>query len=386
MTVLAGPAAPPEPVDWAMAGRIAARLAGTDLVHRSYAGAAVRADVTELVELAAPVVEAATGLALHRPFATETLTRQEWCERNLVLTRRMLAPLTDRLAARLARSPAAPVGRRVAAGELGLVLGYASQRVLGQYDPFRDSGLGPRPGPGAGDPGGGAGTGAGSGAMYVVAANVVATEQRLGLPSRAFRLWLVAHELTHRAQFAGVPWLRDHFRGLVDRVVRALDLDPAAVVAAAGRALRHLRRAEPVPAAGPLGVLVTDTQREALEGIQALMALLEGHGNFVMRRVGVALVPGSERVGAALAARRRAGGIQGLVARLAGLEMKLRQYGLGERFCDMVTREAGDAALRWPWAAPGWLPTLAELDDPPRWLRRVDGLPRPPAVPEGPAG
>jgi len=380
VTVLAGPTAPPEPVDWAMAGRLAARLAGTDLVHRSYAGAAVRADVTELVELAAPVVEAETGLALHRPFPVETLTRREWCERNLVLTRRMLAPLTDRLAARLARSPAAPVGRRVAAGELGLVLGYASQRVLGQYDPFRDTDTGHRSDPGAAVDGDGAGVGA----MYVVAANVVATEQRLGLPSRAFRLWLVAHELTHRAQFAGVPWLRDHFRELVERVVRALDLDPGAIVAAAGRALRYLRRAEPVPESGPLGVLVTDTQREALEGIQALMALLEGHGNFVMRRVGAALVPGSERIGAALAARRAAGGIQGLVARLAGLEMKLRQYGLGERFWDTVTREAGDAALRRPWAAPGWLPTLAELDDPRRWLRRVDSLPGPPAVP-GPA-
>ena len=40
----------------------------------------------------------------------------------------------DGSATRLARNPFAPVGRQVAAGELGALLGYMSQRVLGQYD------------------------------------------------------------------------------------------------------------------------------------------------------------------------------------------------------------------------------------------------------------
>jgi hypothetical protein len=59
-------------------------------------------------------------------------------------------------------------------------------------------------------------------------------------------------------------------------------------------------------------------------------------------------------------------------ASLAGLEMKLRQYEQGKRFCDAVVREGGIAALNRVWRSPATLPTLAELDHPSSWLRRTD--------------
>ena len=48
--------------------------------------------------------------------------------------RSLLAPFSDTVGARMAPSPVAPVGRRVAGAELGFLLGYVAQRVLGQYD------------------------------------------------------------------------------------------------------------------------------------------------------------------------------------------------------------------------------------------------------------
>ena len=47
---------------------------------------------------------------------------------------RLLAPLIARVGERMARSRVAPIGRRVAGTETGVLLGYLSQRVLGQYD------------------------------------------------------------------------------------------------------------------------------------------------------------------------------------------------------------------------------------------------------------
>ena len=49
--------------------------------------------------------------------------------------------------------------------------------------------------------------------VYYVGPNVLGLEKRFAFPPREFRLWLALHEVTHRAQFTGVPWMRGHFLG-----------------------------------------------------------------------------------------------------------------------------------------------------------------------------
>ena len=44
-----------------------------------------------------------------------------------------------------------------------------------------------------------------------VETEILALEKRFAFPPREFRLWLALHEVTHRAQFTGVPWMRGHF-------------------------------------------------------------------------------------------------------------------------------------------------------------------------------
>ena len=72
--------------------------------------------------------------------------------------------------------------------------------------------------------------------------NIIGLEKRFAFPPREFRLWLALHEVTHRAQFTGIPWMRQHFLGLVNQTVQAVDPDPEAVP----------RRARP-PGRGPEG-------------------------------------------------------------------------------------------------------------------------------------
>jgi uncharacterized protein (DUF2342 family) len=57
--------------------------------------------------------------------------------------------------------------------------------------------------------------------------------------------------------------------------------------------------------------------------------------------------------------------------RMLGLEMKLRQYETGKRFCDAVVAVAGVEALNRAWASPEALPSWPELEDPDAWLARV---------------
>jgi coenzyme F420 biosynthesis associated uncharacterized protein len=268
--------------------------------------------------------------------------------------RRLLAPLTERLGARLANSPVAPIGRYVTGTEVGVLLGYLAQRVLGQYDL-----LGP-----VGDP---------TDAVYYVGPNVLNLEKRFAFRPREFRLWIAIHEVTHRAQFTGVPWLKGYFLSLVERTLGIVDPDPRALANAVRRAADELRRGRnPLDDGGIVGLFATQEQRALLDEVQALMSLLEGHGNFVMSDLGRRHVAGEERMARILQARRQAGGITSVVHKLLGFEMKMRQYDVGERFVRGVVDEAGFAALDTAWRGQEFLPTLEELRTPQRWLERVE--------------
>ncbi len=92
---------------------------------------------------------------------------------------------------------------------MGLVLGWLSTRVLGQYDlllteeAIEDQDV-----------------------VYFVGPNVVALEQQHGFDPREFRLWLALHEVTHRCQFTAIPWMRDYFVSLVEDGIGSLEPDP----------------------------------------------------------------------------------------------------------------------------------------------------------------
>src|SRR5436305_15270113 len=140
--------------------------------------------------------------------------------------RRLLAPLTARVGERMASSRVAPIGRRVAGTETGVLLGYLAQRVLGQYDLLvLDDDV-------AAD------------AVYYVGGNVLALEKRFAFRPRDFRLWIAIHEVTHRAQFVGVPWMRDYFLGLVQQVFELVDPDPRTLARALSNAVEAIRRGQ----------------------------------------------------------------------------------------------------------------------------------------------
>ncbi len=343
----------PDPVDWATARRIAHLVAGRDPLSDSYLAASLQSDFAALTVQAEALVAEYTGLRGPDNVTARVLDRRQWVDSNLTSMRTMLDPLMQRFGARLAHSPLAPMSRRVAAGELGVLLGYLSQRVLGQYDLLVPD-----------DPRGDA--------VYYVGANVLGLEKRFAFRPGDFRLWIAIHEVTHRAQFTGVPWMRDYFLGLVRQAFDLVDPDPRTIMRAVTKAVDEIRAGRnPLDDGGVVGLFASPEQRGVLSQVQALMSLLEGHGNVVMDDLGGQHVAGQERMSRVLQQRRQQRGITSALHKLLGLEQKMRQYEVGEKFVRGAIAVAGPHAIDAAWDAPENLPTLAELDAPERWLVRV---------------
>jgi putative hydrolase len=121
-----------------------------------------------------------------------------------------------------------------------------------------------------------------------------------------------------------------------------------------------------------IGVVTTKAERATLDRVQAVMAVIEGHAEHVMDAVAPDLLPSLDKLRSSLDRRRRTqSGLSRLVARLLGLDLKLRQYEQGKRFCDAVVRDSGPERLAHVFSSPDALPTLHELEHPREWLKRT---------------
>jgi coenzyme F420 biosynthesis associated uncharacterized protein len=349
--------APPEPVDWALAERVARRFAGREPIATSYLGGSLHSDFSAVTSEAEQVVGDFTGLRAPGTASACVLDRPQWVHANVASMRRLLQPLTARVGERMGRSPIAPIGRRVAGTEMGMLLGFMAQRVLGQYDLLVPE---DPTAPDATD------------AVYYVGPNILALEKRYAFRPRDFRLWIAIHEVTHRAQFTAVPWMKQYFLSLVNEALAIVDPDPGRLVQAMIRAADELRKGHnPLDDGGLVALLASPEQRGVLARVQALMSLLEGHGNSVMNELGRLHVAGQERMARVLQARRRNRGVTGILYKLLGFESKLRQYEVGEAFVAAVERAGGPRAIDAAWRSPESLPTLEELAGPEEWLQRV---------------
>jgi coenzyme F420 biosynthesis associated uncharacterized protein len=346
------------PVDWGLAERIAVRVSGREPFAESYHYASLLPDFEELTAEAEELVYRATGLrSLAGPARARVTDRAGWVRANLASFSRLLRPLTDKLNERVGDSRLAPIAQRATGAELGLLLGWMSTRVLGQYDLLIIEEENPDD----------------QDIVYYVGPNVLALEKRFAFPPREFRLWLALHEVTHRAQFTGVPWLRDHFLSLVEQTLDHVDPDPKRFMEALRRVVDSTREGRsPLEDGGLMALLATPEQGAVLQQIGGMMSLLEGHGDVTMDRAGAGLIPSADRFGRVLRQRRQQGNpFAKLLQRLLGFEAKINQYEQGEKFIAAVEEEGGQELLNRAFESAEMLPSLAEIRDPHSWVTRV---------------
>ena len=278
---------------------------------------------------------------------------------NITAMRSLLDPVLERAGEGLGPlRPAAQLALGVVVTtEVGVVLGYLAQRVLGQYELVlldeAEASAPPR--------------------LLFVLPNLGQAMRSFQAREDEFMTWVALHEVTHAVQFAAVPWLHGHVAGLVSELLRSAELRMDGE-----RKLRLPTRPEIRRMGGALrrgdliSIVASPGERDTLDRVQAVMAVIEGHAEHVMDAVAPDLLPSLPQLRAALDRRRQSqSGLSRVVAKLMGLELKLRQYEQGKYFCDAIVRAAGPEALTRVFSGPEALPTLAELAEPTAWLRRV---------------
>jgi coenzyme F420 biosynthesis associated uncharacterized protein len=339
-------------VHWPLAARVGARLAGAYPLESTYHFALLARRAPEVVARAAALVAEETGLPWSGEPEVEVVTRKEWARANVAAFGHLLAPAEARLGASGVRL-GGRLASRLLGAEVGALVGFLARRVLGQYELVVPSGNG------SGD------------TVMLVGGNLLAMERRHEFRPAEFRLWVALHECTHRLQFTAVPWMRPYFLGLVSELIEASPADEGRVGHLAGEMRAAAREGRPLlDETGLMGLLATPAQREVIDKVQALMSFLEGHGHVVMDRIGGRLLVSQQRMSQVLKARRRDPRYSAFL-RLTGLEMKMKQYELGERFILSVERRGGFGAVDRAWGGPERLPTLEEIREPERWLQRV---------------
>jgi putative hydrolase len=252
---------------------------------------------------------------------------------------------------------------RVASGhllgaQLGAVTGILSQRVLGQYDvSLIGEPVTPR--------------------LLLLEPNLAAAARNLDIDRGDLTAWVAIHEITHAVQFAGAPWLRGHLGGLLEELLAGLQLanenDLGSLFSRArngsldfGRLVERARQGE------LLRLGLGEERWEIVERLQATMSLIEGHAEHTMDAVGADVLPSLPELRAALTRRRATRGLPWRVLeKLLGLELKMKQYEVGRRFCDAIVGEAGPRMLTIAWRSPEDLPSPDELSEPELWLARV---------------
>jgi coenzyme F420 biosynthesis associated uncharacterized protein len=341
-------------IDWIVAERIAAFVAGTGEAK------APAADLAALATESEARVVAYTGLRPERPLPEpEGIGRREWVASNISAMRVLLDPVLQRAGNGLGPlKPAMQLGIGVVLStEVGVVVGYLGQRVLGQYElVLLDEAVEDRPP-----------------RLLFVLPNLGQAVDAFGADEQEFMTWVTLHEVTHAVQFAGVPWLHRHVSGLVKELLQQAELRidaPRKLRMPSGDELKRILRA--LRQGDMISIVTSKAERETLDRVQAVMAVIEGHAEHVMDAVAPDLLPSLPKLRAAIDRRRRSQtGLSRLLARLLGLELKLKQYERGKIFCDAVVRAGGPEALKHVFSSPAALPTLVEIEDPAAWLRRT---------------
>jgi coenzyme F420 biosynthesis associated uncharacterized protein len=342
-------------VDWSLAERLALALGGD--------GPSWDGDEDELraeSERAAQFVRRYTGLRPKgRLPAAELVGRAEWARVNLASFRQMSAGVEQTLAGRMGdEAGGAGVSQKLASAatgaQVGLTLGYLSQKVVGQYDialigPTRE----PR--------------------LLFVAPNLSAARARLDVNRELFLSWIALHETTHAVQFGAVPWLRPHLGEIATELFEgaAVEIRPSELLGKLVR-LNPKELVNTVTSGRLASLLLTEPQRRLVDRLMSAMTVVEGYAEHVMDAVGDQLDPRYAEMRRRLQRdRERRGPLDSIVSKLLGLDMKMAQYSRGKSFADEVVEAAGIRTLNQVWRSPEDLPTPSEIDTPSTWIDRV---------------
>jgi putative hydrolase len=339
----------PGPINWKLAEELSHHLAGAREPIEPWMAEEYR-DLGRLARL-----QIADQTPLDAGSVSDILPtdRRGWADEHLRSFRYLVEPLAPKLAETMPMpGPLTSLAPVLLGLQMGIMIGFLSHRILGSFDiglPTVDVAE-----------------------TTLIVPNVESFATEYGLDRRQVRLWVGLKEVTHAAQF-GLAWMRPHFLQLIATYLDKLELDPEDL---AGR-LQMLQDPEQFSSmfnegSGIPGLLTSPEQRPDLEAIQAFVAIVDGHAEYLISKVAARLLPDLAEIADALR-RRRSEPAQAdeVLIGVIGLELRPDQQIGTSFFCEEVERRWGEDSLRTLWEGPENLPTLAELTDPLGWAARV---------------
>jgi coenzyme F420 biosynthesis associated uncharacterized protein len=298
------------------------------------------------------------------PEKVEVFTQQDWIDANIVSFRFLFDPISDRYVKMLeelemeggvsAGRAARKFARTLLSAQVGIIMGYLSRNVLGQFDLSL-----PEPEKG--------------GKLYVVEPNVLRIQSELGVEPREFRMWITLHEVTHSFEFHCNGWLRPYMMSSMQEYLNSIDWKGMTKPDFFRRMRQqNVSEGDALKAGGLISIIATPEQRAILARLQAVMSVLEGYSNHVMDQVGMQLLGSYDDMKSRFDQRREnKSAAEKLFQRLIGIDLKMQQYKIGQKFVDAVVEAEGIDFLNKVWESAGRMPTIDEIGNPSAWIERT---------------
>jgi putative hydrolase len=243
--------------------------------------------------------------------------------------------------------------------QVGTIAGHLSGQLMGAYDLGVPT-LDPRIAATVGDQ-----------------AGVLARDH--GLSSDEVRFWLALREAVHRRVFAGVDWLASHLADEIGRFAAAASFDPSALMEQLGgmsgfgpEVLGDPEAMQRIAEQVGGGIEPSPEQQAILGRLQALVSLVAGYADVMVRRAGEGKLVNLARIEDVTMRRRHEGGAgERFLTQLIGLDLRPSDVQAGQRFCDAVLAARGPNGLDVVWRDVAHLPSPGEIAEPSRWLVRL---------------
>ncbi|NEG79300.1 zinc-dependent metalloprotease [Bifidobacterium avesanii] len=194
--------------------------------------------------------------------------------------------------------------------------------------------------------------------------NVNAYADSLDIPRREVLAFLALQETAHARLFASVPWLMPRFEALIGKYARGIRIDLDAME----QQLREAQDMNPESIAdavniAKVGIADTEEQREALAGVETLLATVEGWVDCVVWRAGMAHIPHIEQLREMLRRERAVGGpAEQTFESLLGLDLHPKRQREAAAVWERLTAAEGTEGRDARWSHPDLLPAIEESD------------------------
>ncbi|WP_418969764.1 zinc-dependent metalloprotease [Alloscardovia omnicolens] len=196
----------------------------------------------------------------------------------------------------------------------------------------------------------------------IVPENVQEYAKNLDIDEAEVLSYLTLVESTHARLFNSVPWLMPQFKALISKYARSISIDLDAME----QELREAQAMNPESIAGAVnlskvGMSDSPEQREALQRLETLLALVEGWVDCVVWRAGMPYLPHIEQLREMLRRERVTGGAAARsFEALLGMHLHPKKMREASDMWETLTVAEGIEGRDARWQHPDTLPVLAD--------------------------